>query len=128
MEYPYCYSVASVLDHRGCESTGFPGFLDPQKWCWKPKIWLLSVILHPDHSQFQILRQFKWLFLSTIWNVLIIECYILETLPFQVKPGFDFLTFVRSNKNTANGELDGNPGGGKRNMLGFVKVISRDEV
>ena len=56
------------------------------------------------------------------------ECYNLEILIFQVKPGFDFLTFVRSNKNAANGELDGNPGGGKRNMLGFVKVISRDEV
>ena len=28
-----------VVNGPGCEITGFPGFRDTKKWCWKPKIW-----------------------------------------------------------------------------------------
>ena len=47
---------------------------------------------------------------------------------FQVKPGFDFLTFVKSDKKPVeNGaeedfKLPGKP------LMGFVKIIAQDEV
>ncbi len=49
----------------------------------------------------------------------------------QVKPRLDFLTFVKSDRNcddAGGNPAVGSPSNGKKNLLGFMKVMSRDEV